>query len=272
MTATGDQFAVGLATMSEFSQALSPDGRWFAQRRDRQWWIRDLTGTTDRAVPPGYELRQWSTDGQALLLGQTTGTSEAYTAFTLPRGELRPLGLPAMPARRMLAFLDGRELATAEFNLGANLRPRRQLTITIQDVDGRNARSVSIPTTQQVGPGDIRNAVAPVIRGGGNPPSVWAVVTQQEQAPTGQPEQTQSEPPWALVGVNLRSGQPAGRIDLVTPNNDQGEEFLGLAGTEILLQRWTTHGTELVAANPVNGQRQVFTSLPDYARLTLPGN
>ncbi|MDG9678950.1 hypothetical protein [Micromonospora sp. DH14] len=49
----------------------------------------------------------------------------------------------------------------------------------------------------------------------------------------------------------------------MTPNNDQGEEFLGLAGTEILLQRWTAHGAELVAANPANGQRRVLTSLPD---------
>ncbi|MEW2146901.1 hypothetical protein AB0869_29240 [Micromonospora vinacea] len=272
VTATGDQFAVGLVTISEFSHALSPDGRWFAHRRDRQWWIRDLTGTTDRAVPPGYELRQWSTDGQSLLLGQTTGTSETYTAFTLPSGELRPLALPAMPARRMLAFLDGRELATAEFNLGANLRPRRYITIAIQDADGRSARSVSIPTTMQVGPGDFRNALAPVIRGGGNPPSAWAVVTRQDQAPTGQPKKAQSEAPWTMVGVDLRSGQPAGRIDLVTPNNDQGEEFLGLSGTELLLQRWTARGAELVAANPANGQRRVLTSLPDYARLTLPGN
>lgn len=272
VTATGDQFAIGTVTTVEFNHALSPDGRWLAQRRDRQWWIRDLTGTTDRAVPPGHELRQWSTDGQALLLGQTTGTSETYTAFTLPSGELRPLALPAMPARRMLAFLDGRELATAEFNLGANLRPRRQLTIAIQDVDGGNARSVSIPTTQQVGPGDIRNAVVPIIRGGGNPPSVWALVTRPEPTPTGQAEQTDEVTPWTLVGVDLRSGQPAGRIDLVMPKNDQGEQFLGLAGTEILLQRWTAHAAELVAVDPATSQRRVLTSLPDHARLTVPGN
>ncbi|PWR08971.1 hypothetical protein DKT68_13325 [Micromonospora acroterricola] len=273
VTTSGDQFSVGLAaTTGEFSQALSPDGRWFAQRRDRQWWIRDLTGITERAVPHGYELRQWSTDGRALLLGQTTGAAQAYTAFTLPGGELRPLALHATSDRRMLAFLDGRELTTVEFTLGPNLQPRRQLTIAIQNVDGRNARSVSIPTTQQVGPGDIRNALVPLIRGGGDPPTVWALVTRQEEAPTGQPKETQAAPPLTLIGVDLRSGQPAGRIDLVAPKGDEGEEFLGLAGTEVLLQRRTADGAELVAADPATGQRRALTSLPDYARVIVPGD
>ncbi|MET7709848.1 hypothetical protein [Micromonospora sp. NPDC005413] len=272
VTASGEQFDVGLATIvGEFSQALSPDGRWFAQRRDRQWWIRDLTGITERAVPPGYELRQWSTDGRALLLEQTAAGG-AYTAFTLPSGELRPLALRATPDRRMLAFLEGRELATAEFAVGTNLQPRRQLTIAIQDADGRNARSVSIPTTQQVGPGDIRNALVPLIRGGGDPPTVWALVTRQEEAPTGQREETQAAPPMTLVGVDLQSGQPAGRIDLVAPQDGQGEEFLGLVGTEVILQRWTADGAELVAADPGTGQRRVLTSLPDYARVIVPGD
>ena len=83
VTASGDQFSVGLASMGEFNRALSPDGRWLAQRRDRQWWIRDLTGMTERAVSPGYELRQWSTDGQMLLLGQPSGTNEGFATFTL---------------------------------------------------------------------------------------------------------------------------------------------------------------------------------------------
>ncbi|WP_143728222.1 hypothetical protein [Micromonospora cremea] len=71
----------------------APDGRWSAQRRDWQWWIRDLTEITERAVPPGYESLQQSTDGQALLLGQPSGADEAYAAFTLPGGELRPPAL-----------------------------------------------------------------------------------------------------------------------------------------------------------------------------------
>ncbi|MET7672401.1 hypothetical protein [Micromonospora luteifusca] len=272
VTASGDQFSIGLVTMGEFSRALSADGRWLAQRRDGQWWIRDLTGTTERAVPPGYEVREWSSDGRALLLGQTTGTSEAFTTFTLPTGELRPLALPAIPARQMLAFLDGRELATAEFDLGPNLRPRRQITIAIQDIDGRNARSVSIPTTQQVGTGDIRNALVPLVRGGGNPPTVWALVAPQEEAPTDQPAGARTETPMTLVGVDLHSGKPAGRIDLVAPRNGEGEEFIGLAGTEILLQRWTAGGVELVAADPASNQRRVLTSLPDYAKVALPGD
>ncbi|WP_406081999.1 hypothetical protein [Micromonospora sp. NBC_00858] len=51
-----------------------------------------------------------------------------------------------------------------------------------------------------------------------------------------------------------------------------GVEFLGLAGTEILLQSRTAHGAELVAADPATGQRRVLTSLPDYARLIVPGD
>ncbi|MEU7947364.1 hypothetical protein AB0C50_22025 [Micromonospora taraxaci] len=267
VTATGDQFSVAPTTMGAVNQALSPDGRWLVQRRDRQWWIRDLTGTTDRAAPPGHEVRQWSTDGRTLLLGQTAGASEAFTTFTLSTGELRPLALPAMPARRMLAFLDGREVATAEFDLGPNHQPRNQLTITIQDVDGRNARSVSIPTTQQVSPGDIRNAVVPLVRGGGDPATVWALVAPQEEIPTGQPAA-----PMTLVGVDLRSGKPAGRIDLVTPQGDEGEEFIGLAGTQVLLQRWTANAIELVTADPTTGKRRVLTSLPDYTKVILPGD
>ncbi|SCG45845.1 hypothetical protein [Micromonospora zamorensis] len=268
VTATGDQFSVGLTTMGAANQALSPDGRWLAQRRDRQWWIRDLTATTDRAVPPGHEVRQWSSDGRSLLLGQSTGASEAFTTFTLSTGELRPLALPAMPARRMLAFLDGREVATAEFDLGPNHQPRKQLTIAIHDVDGRNARTVSIPTTQQAGPGDIRNGLVPLVRGGGDPATVWALVAPQEENPTGQP----AAPPMTLVGVDLRSGKPAGRIDLVTPKDGEGEEFIGLAGTEILLQRWTADTVELVTADPATGQRRLLTSLPDHTRVILPGD
>ncbi|WFE98577.1 hypothetical protein [Micromonospora sp. WMMD964] len=271
VTATGDQFSVGPTTMGEVNQLLSPDGQWLAQRRDRQWWIRDLTGTTDLPVPPGHEVRQWSSDGQAMLLGQSTRTSETFTTFTLPTGELRPLALPAMPPRRMLAFLDGREVATTEFNLGPNHQPRSQLTIAIQDIDG-HTRSVSIPTTQQVGPGDIRDALVPLVRGGGDPPTVWALVASQEDVPTSQPQKASAALPMTLVGVDLRSGKPAGRIDLVTPQGDEGEEFIGLAGTAILLQRWTTDAVELVAANPTTGQRRVLTSLPDHARVILPGD
>ncbi|MEU7590116.1 hypothetical protein AB0A95_27940 [Micromonospora sp. NPDC049230] len=272
VTASGEQFSVGLVTMGEFSRALSADGRWLAQRRDGQWWIRDLTGTTERAVPPGYEVRQWSSDGRALLLGQTTGASEAFTTFTLPTGELRPLTLPAMPARQMLAFLDGRELATAEFDLGPNLQPRRQVTIAIQDIDGRNARSVSIPTTHQVATGDIRNGLVPLVRGGGDPATAWALVAPQEEVPTSQPAGAPAQPSMTLVGVDLRSGKPAGRIDLVTPQGSEGEEFIGLAGTEVLLQRWTAGTAELVAADPATGQRRVLTSLPDHTRVILPGD
>ncbi|MGW5560158.1 hypothetical protein ACWER9_23400 [Micromonospora sp. NPDC003944] len=36
------------------------------------------------------------------------GATSWQTAFALTSEELRPLALPAMPARRMLAFLDGR--------------------------------------------------------------------------------------------------------------------------------------------------------------------
>ncbi|MEU4556534.1 hypothetical protein [Micromonospora violae] len=272
VTATGDQFSVGPTTMGEVNQALSPDGQWLAQRRDRQWWIRDLTGTTDLAVPPGYEVRQWSSDGQTMLLGQSTGASETFTTFTLPTGELHPLALPAMPPRRMLAFIDGREVATTEFALGPNHQPRSQLTITIQDIDGRNARSVSIPTTQQAGPGDVRDALVPLVRGGGDPPTVWALVALQEDGPASQPQKASAALPMTLVGVDLRSGKPAGRIDLVTPQGDEGEEFIGLAGTAVLLQRWTADAVELVAANPATGQRRVLTSLPDYTKVILPGD
>ncbi|MDO3700217.1 hypothetical protein Q3W71_00795 [Micromonospora sp. C28SCA-DRY-2] len=272
VTAAGEQFGVGLvATRGAFSQALSPDGRWFAQRRDGQWWIRDLTGITERAIPPGYELGQWSTDGRALLLRQPSGDGEAYAAFTLPGGELRPLALRGTPARRMLAFLDGRELATAEFDVGPNARPHRQLTIAIQDVNGRAARSVSLATTHQVGPDDVRNALVPLVRGGGDPPAVWALVTPAEDLPTGQPEGARAVPPMTLVGVDLRSGRPAGRIDLLAPGGGDGESFLGLAGTEVLLQRWAADGGELVAADPATGRRRVLTSLPDHARVIVPG-
>ncbi|MEV1331665.1 hypothetical protein AB0J20_19070 [Micromonospora costi] len=272
VTASGEQFGVGLAAIvGEFSQALSPDGRWFAQRRDGQWWIRDLTGITELAVPPGYELRQWSTDGKALLLEQPLGAGETYAAFTLPGGEVRPLPLRGTPGRRMLAFLDGRELATTEFNVGPNARPQRQLTIAIQDVDGRTARSVSLATTQEVGPGDVRNALVPLVRGGGDPPAVWALVAGDEAA-SGQPEGARAVPPMTLVGVDLRSGRPIGRIDLVVPHGGEGESFLGLAGSEVLLQRWTADKDELVAADPATGGRRVLTSLPDHARVIVPGD
>ncbi|MEU8301159.1 hypothetical protein AB0C04_28220 [Micromonospora sp. NPDC048909] len=272
VTATGEQFGVGLvATVGEFSQALSPDGRWFAQRRDGQWWIRDLTGVTERAVPPGYELRQWSTDGRALLLEQPSGDGEAYAAFALPGGELSPLALRGTPGRRMLAFLDGRELATAEFNVGPNARPQGQLTIAIQDVDGRTVRSVSLATTQQVGPGDVRNAHVPLVRGGGDPPAVWALVIGDE-VPTGQPEGARAEAPMTLVGVDLRSGRPAGRIDLVPPRGAESEYFLGLAGSEVLLQRMTADSSELVAVDPATGGRRVLTLLPGRARVIVPGD
>ncbi|WBB70118.1 hypothetical protein [Micromonospora sp. WMMD812] len=271
VTASGEQFGVGLADIAGSRQALSPDGRWFAERRDGQWRIRDLTGITERAVPPGYELRKWSTDGRALLLGQPSGASEAYAALTLPDGQLRPLALRGTPNRRMLAFLDGRELATAEFNVGPKIRPQRQLTIAIQDVDGGTARSVSLATTQEVGPGDLRNALVPLVRGGGDPPAVWALVIEDE-VPTGLPEGARAEPPMTLVGVDLRSGRPAGRIDLVVPQGGGGEYFVGLAGTEVLLQRFTTGGSELVVADPATGRRRVLTSLPDLTRVSLPGD
>ncbi|SCG65314.1 hypothetical protein GA0070609_4038 [Micromonospora echinaurantiaca] len=273
VTASGEQFGVGMApTVGESRHMLSPDGRWLVQRRDGQWRLRDLTGITERAVPPGYALRQWSTDGQALLLSQPSGAVEMYTAFTLPGGELRPLALRGTPNRRMLPFLDGREIVSAEFNLGPNARPHQQLTIAIHDADGRTARAVSLPTTQEVSPGDIRNALAPLVRGGGNPPAVWALVIGQEgKVLTGQPEGTRATTPNTLVGVDLRSGRPAGRIELVTSRGDEGEYFLGLAGTEVLLQRWTADGSELVAVDPATARRRVLTSLPELARLTVPG-
>lgn len=99
-TTSGEQFGLGLADIMRVSQVLSPDGRWLAPRRDGQRWIRDLTGNTERAGPPGYELRQSSTDGRALLLGQPSGADEAYAAFTLPGGELRPLALRGTPNDR----------------------------------------------------------------------------------------------------------------------------------------------------------------------------
>lgn len=167
---------------------------------------------TERAVPPGYALRQWSTDGQALLLSQPSGAVEMYTAFTLPGGELRPLALRGTPNRRMLPFLDGREIVSAEFNLGPNARPHQQLTIAIHDADGRTARAVSLPTTQEVSPGDIRNALAPLVRGGGNPPAVWALVIGQEgKVLTGQPEGTRATTPTRWSGSTYGpADRPAG--------------------------------------------------------------
>ncbi|MFI7603940.1 hypothetical protein ACIBTV_02305 [Micromonospora sp. NPDC049366] len=269
VTASGEQFGVGLAArVGELSQALSPDGRWFAHRRDGQWWIRDLTGTAELAVPVGYELRLWSTDGRAVLLGQRSGSGEAYAAFSLPGGQLRTLALRGMGNRRHVAFLDGRELATTEFTNAPNPRPYRQLTVAIQDVDGRTARSVSVATTQEVGPGDLRNAPVPLVRGGGDPPTMWAMVVGTE-VPAGKPAGT--EPPVTLVGVDLRSGRPVGRLELAVPQDRESEEFLGLAGTAILLQSHTTNGSQLVAADPATGQRRVLTTLPDPARVFIPG-
>ncbi|MGW0215616.1 hypothetical protein ACWDXH_14620 [Micromonospora chokoriensis] len=272
VTASGEQFGVGLADLMRVSQALSPDGRWLAQRRDGQWWIRDLTGITERAVPLGYELRQWSTDGQALLLGQPSGAGETYAAFTLPGGELRPLALRGTAGRRTLAFLDGRELATEESNAGSDARPHRQLTIAIQDVNGGTARSVSLATTHEVGPGDLRNALAPLVRGGGDPPAVWALVTPQEAVPTSQPEATPTVSHKTLVGVDLRSGRSAGRIDLAVSRDGKDEYFLGLVGTDVLLQDLTVGAGELAAVDPATGQRRVLTSVPDRTLLFLPGN
>lgn len=224
VTASGEQFGVGLAaTMGEISQALSPDGRWFAQRRDGQWWIRDLTGVTERAVPPGYELRQWSTDGRALLLGQPCGAGEAYAAFTLPGGELRPLALRGTPGRRMLAFLHGRELATAEFNVGPKARPRRQLTIAIQ------ASTAAPPARCRWPP---PNRWAPATSATRSPRSCAAAASRRRcgllsaggrRVPTGKPEGALTVPPMTLVGVDLRSGRPAGRTDLVVPRGGEGE-------------------------------------------------
>ncbi|MEU7779138.1 hypothetical protein [Micromonospora parva] len=271
VTASGEQFSVGLADIVRASQALSPDGRWFAQRRDEQWWIRDLTGTAERAVPPGYELRQWSTDGRSLLLGQPSGADEAYAAFTLPGGEVRPLALRGTSGRKMLAFIGGRELATVEVKVGLNASPRRQLTIAIQDVNGGSARSVSLDTTHQVGPGDIRNAFAPLVRGGGDPPTAWALVTPQEDVPAGKPAGKPTVPPMTLVGVDLRSGLSAGRIDLVVVRGGKAETFLGLAGTEVILQDLAVGAGELVAVNPVTGTRRVLSSLPHRTRVILPG-
>lgn len=57
----------------------------------------------------------------------------------------------------------------------------------------------------------------------------------------------------------------------MTSRGDEGEYFLGLAGTEVLLQRWTADGSELVAVDPATARRRVLTSLPELARLTVPG-
>nr|WTA70842.1 hypothetical protein OHB51_17500 [Micromonospora sp. NBC_00855] len=57
-------------------------------------------------------------------------------------------------------------------------------------------------------------------------------MTPQEEVPTGKSEGALAVPPMALVGVDLRSGRSAGRIDLVVPRGGKGEYFLGLAGAE----------------------------------------
>ncbi|MEH0845240.1 hypothetical protein V6U81_22890 [Micromonospora sp. CPCC 205711] len=275
VTASGEQFGVGLtpASLGKPSQSLSPDGRWLAVRRDGQWWIRDLAGATERAVPPGYELSQWSTDSGAALLVQLSAAGQTYTALTLPGGKLRPLAVRGEQLSSVAAFLDGRQLATVDLGVGGlNWRPLRQLTVTVRDVDGGATRSVSLATADQLRPGEFYNAIVPLVRGGGDPPTAWVMLTRQEQVPTGQPEGAPAVPATAVVGVDLRSGRPAGRIDLVASRRGAGEHFLGLAGAELLLQRWTAGAVELVAADPTTGRRRMLTSLPDEARVLVPGD
>ncbi|MER6596747.1 hypothetical protein ABT214_33830, partial [Micromonospora purpureochromogenes] len=274
VTRSGEQFRVGRTPVDigPVNQSLSPDGRWLAVRRSGQWWIRDLTDTTERAVPTGYELWRWSTDSGAVVLAELSQSSRAFAVLSMRNGSLRRLDVAATPLTDAVTLVDGRHLVLVDLTPAApGARARPELAVTVRDIDTAATRTVPVLRPGQLGPGESFNAIVPLLDGGGTPARVWVQLGRPDLQPTDLPEGLPAIPASALIGVDVRSGQPAGRIDLSPAGTGSAELYEGIVGADVVLTRWAPGRTELVAVEPGTGSRRVLTTLPDATRVLVPG-
>ncbi|MEH0938495.1 hypothetical protein [Micromonospora psammae] len=274
VTRSGEQFRAGRtpATLGPRHQSLSPDGRWLAVRRDGQWWLRDLTGSTERTVPPGYEVWGWSTDSGSVLIAQLSQSGRAFAVLSTEDGSLRRLDVPATQLTDVVTLVDGRHLVLVDlepFTERDAASPK--LTVRVWDMQTGATRDVPVLRPGQLRPGETFNSFVPLLTGGGVPARVWVQIARQDAYPTGGPEGPVAIPASALVGVDVRSGAPVGRVELAEPRKGAGEGYLGIVGGELVLDRTARGRSELVAVDPVSGDRRVVTELPHLARVLVPG-
>ncbi|MEU4717099.1 hypothetical protein AB0F73_26080 [Micromonospora purpureochromogenes] len=274
VTRTGQQFRVGRtpAAVGPVNQSLSPDGRWLAVRRGGQWWIRDLTDTTERAVPTGYELWRWSTDSGAVVLAELSQSTRAFAVLSMRNGSLRRLDVAATPLTDAVTLVNGRYLVLVDLTPAARgARARPELAVTVRDIDTAATRTVPVLRPGQLGPGESFNAIVPLLDGGGTPARVWVQLGRPDLQPTDLPEGLPAIPASSLIGVDVRSGEPAGRIDLSPVGTGSAELYEGIIGADVVLTRRIRERTELVAVEPGAGSRRVLTTLPDATRVLVPG-
>ncbi|MGK5440815.1 hypothetical protein ACSNN7_03155 [Micromonospora sp. URMC 105] len=274
VTRSGEQFRVGRtpAELGPVNQSLSPDGRWLAVRRGGQWWIRDLTDTTERAVPTGYALWRWSTDSGAVVLAELSQSSRAFSVLSMRDGTLRRLDVAATPLTDVVTLVDGRHLVLVDLTPvapGATAPP--ELAVTVRDLATGATRTVPVLRPGQLGPGESFNAIVPLLYGGGTPARVWLQVGRRDLQPTDLPEGAPAIPATALIGVAVPAGEPAGRIDLALLGSGVAEGYEGTVGADIVLTRWAKGRTELVAVEPGSDSRRVLTTLPQATRVLVPG-
>ncbi|MEH0828560.1 MULTISPECIES: hypothetical protein [unclassified Micromonospora] len=274
VTRSGEQFRVGRtpAEIGPVNQSLSPDGRWLAVRRGGQWWIRDLTDTTERAVPTGYELWRWSTDSGSVVLAELSQSSRAFAVLSMRDGTLRRLDLAATPLTDAVTLVDGRHLVLVDLTPAApGAKARPELAVTVRDIGTGANRTVPVLRPGQLGPAESFTAVVPLLYGGGTPARVWLQVGRPDLQPTDVPEGMPAIPASALVGVAIPSGEPAGRIDLAPVRSGAAEGYEGTVGADVVLTRRAQGRTELVAVEPGGGSRRVLTTLPEGTRVLVPG-
>ncbi|MEU5940169.1 hypothetical protein ABZ807_13440 [Micromonospora sp. NPDC047548] len=274
VTRSGGQFRAGRtpATLGPVHQSLSPDGRWLAVRRDGRWWIRDLAGTTERAVPTGYELWRWSTDSGSVVLAELSRSSRAFAVLSTGNGALRRLDVAGTPLTDAVTLVDGRHLVLVDLEPSApDATAPPRLAVTVRDLDTSATRDVPVLRPGQLRPGESFNAIVPLLHGGGTPARIWVQVGRSDLEPSDQPEGAPAWPASALVGVDVRTGESAGRVDLAPAEKGSAELFEGIVGADVVLTRRTPGRTELVAVEPGGGNRRVLTTLPDVTRVLVPG-
>ncbi|GAB3939461.1 hypothetical protein GCM10027614_21750 [Micromonospora vulcania] len=233
--------------------------------------MRDLSGTAEYEVTVGYELSHWSTDARSVLLVGPSADGRAFATMALPGGDVRPLDLRLANLSTEVAFVVGRELAVFDGYPWADQSGTQELTVTLKDVHRSVNRRLTVIGPGQLRPGEALGPLIALWRAGGNPPSIWMEVGQTDLVPTDSPEGSLVLPSVALLGVDVTSGAPLGRIELTSTNVDGRQLCVGVVAEGVVLQRWTASATELIVVDPRRGTRRVVTRFPENVNVLVPG-
>ncbi|GAA1379799.1 hypothetical protein GCM10009661_53530 [Catellatospora chokoriensis] len=219
---------------------LSPDGRWLARKDKDRVVVRDLTGTTEHALPAATGL-MWAPSG-----GWLYGMNQHGAGWLVSPGTWSPREV-AEDRGSVLAVTDAGELLCTDVGTG-----RTRLTLRIVSPATGGVRHIAVDTAAQLGVNE-RLAQVPVadVLGG--------FVTEIEAAAGGiaaveflrhDPRQDWVRQATGIIEFSLADGRVLRRVDLIGEDGRQGDVLCYRDGGMLWTDRRTLHGVRAGTTKP----------------------